>query len=261
MADYEMPEIIEELIKLQEAKVYDGEEFEFWINFQEESRYSICPIDAIPFASTGNNGIHFAFLTDFGKNKNLNYAPIICVAPSYDPPVNLVANNLKEFLGLVATIENSTLFADRYKNQIEFDKRKEEWFEGFHSEPRIAEPRRKLATLLKKKFNLSGFHDIIDYRNQIRNERTEIVDHQSMDGLGIFKVNNEEVSEFRYSKSPEDVLKFLSQSNQNSRLLFYRNAYFAYILSKDYDEIIKGLIIQYLEKDGYLDEANRLKLY
>ena len=53
-----MPDIITKLIKLQKEKVYHGGEFEFWINIQEKHRYSICPIDAIPFASTGNNGIH-----------------------------------------------------------------------------------------------------------------------------------------------------------------------------------------------------------
>ena len=261
MVNYQMPEIINELIKLQDGKIYDGEEFEFWIDFHDDFRYSICPIDAIPFASTGNNGIHFAFLTDFGRNTNLNEAPIICVAPSYDPPVNLVENNLKDFLGIVTTIENSTLLADRYESQTDFENRKNEWFEGFLSEPRIAEPRRKLASQLRSKFNLNSFNQLIKYRNQIREEREELVDYESMDGLGIFRVNEEEFSEFQYSKKPEDVIKFLSNSNRNSRLLFYRNSYFAYILSKDYDEIIRTLTIQFLEKDGYFDEAKRLKLY
>ena len=237
MVNHQMPEIINELIKLQDEKFYDGEEFEFWIDFHDNFRYSICPIDAIPFASTGNNGIHFAFLTDFGRNTNLNEAPVICVAPSYDPPVNLVANNLKDFLGIVTTIENSTLLAARYENQIDFENRKNEWFEGFLSEPRIAEPRRKLASQLKSKFNLERFNQIIHYRNQIRDKRKELVDFGSMDGLGVFKVNDEEISEFKYSKKPEDVIKFLSNSNRNSRLLFYRNSYFAYILSVSYTHL------------------------
>lgn len=261
VVNHQMPEIINELIKLQDEKIYDGEEFEFWIDFHDKSRYSICPIDAIPFASTGNNGIHFAFLTDFGRNANLNEAPIICVAPSYDPPINLVANNLKEFLGIITTVENSTLLADRYENQTDFENQKNEWFEGFLSEPKIAEPRRKLASLLKSKFKLEEFNELISYRNQIREERKDFVDFSSMDGLGVFKVNDEEIFEFKYSKKPEDVIKFLSNSNRNSRLLFYRNSYFAYILSKDYDEIIRTLTIQFLEKDGYFDEAKRLKLY
>lgn len=64
-----IPDLIQEIKLLQDSNILNGEEFEFWIDFQSESRHSICPIDAIPFASTGNNGIHFAFLTDFGKNK------------------------------------------------------------------------------------------------------------------------------------------------------------------------------------------------
>lgn len=257
---YEMPKIIQELIELQEAKIYNGEEFEFWIDFQKESRYSICPIDAIPFASTGNNGIHFAFLTDFGRNKNLRNAPIVCIAPSYDPPVNLVSNNLEEFLSIVTTIENSTLLASRYKSQVDFDRRKEEWFNGFLSKPRISESRKKLATLLKEKFKLKEINQIVAYSNDIRNERAQNVDYPSMDGLGVFKLNNEKLTEFNYSKNPQEVFKFLSNSNRNSRLLFYRNSYFNYILSKDYDEAIKFLIIQYLKKDGFLEEAKRLQL-
>lgn len=261
MINYQMPEIINELIELQDRKIYDGEEFEFWIDFHSNFRHSICPIDAIPFASTGNNGIHFAFLTDFGRNSNLNEAPIICVAPSYDPPVNIVAYNLKDFLGIVTTIENSTLLADSYKNQIDFDIRKNEWFDGFLSEPIIAEPRRKLASKLKSKFNLKEFDQLVKYLNKIREERKSLVDYRSMDGLGIIKVKDEEISEFQYSRKLEDVSKFLSNSNKNSRLLFYRNSYFAYILTKGYDEDIRTITIQYLEKDGFLDEANRLKLY
>ncbi len=261
MNAYQFPEIITEIEELQERGLITDEEFEFWIDYHENDRYSICPIDAIPFASTGNNGIHFAFLTDFGRNKDLNEAPIICVAPTYDPPINIVAKNINHFLSLVTTIENSTLFANRYKDQEEFDKRKKEWFDGFLSELRVAEPRRKLANELRDRFKLDKFENIVNYRHRLRQEREEQIDHTSMDGLGIFKVNDKPIIEFDYSKNPEDVIKFLSQSNRNSRLLFYRNSYFAYILSKEYDEVIKSILIQYLKQDGYEDEANRLKLY
>ncbi len=244
------PEIIYELLELQNKNEFDGEEFEFWIDFHENSRYSICPIDAIPFASTGNNGIHFAFLTDFGRNKNLNEAPIICIAPSYDPPVNIVAQNIFEFLCLITTIENATLLADRYQNQEEFSQRIQEWFEGFRTDQEVAESRNKLANKFIKQFNLRSIENIIEYTNNIRKDRLSKTDFDSMDGLGIYKINDEPITIFDYSKKPEEVFKFLNNSNKNSRLLFYRNSYVAYILSKGYDEVIKTVIIQSLENDG-----------
>ena len=261
MDNFNIPTLITELEELQNKNAYDGEEFEFWIDFHDDSRYSICPIDAIPFASTGNNGIHFAFLTDFGTNENLEQAPIICVAPSYDPPVNLVAKNLHGFLSLITTIENSTLLADRYKTQEDFEKRKNEWFEGFLSEPEISEPRKKLAETLRTKFDLKRISDIVSYTNQIRETRASEIDYESMDGLGIKLDDDETIAEFDYSKNPEDVIRFLSNANKSSRLLFYRNSYYAYILSNDYDEIVKSITIQFLEKDGYTNEARRLRLY
>lgn len=182
------PDIINELLQLQNNNEFDGEEFEFWIDFYYNSRYSICPIDAIPFASTGNNGIHFAFLTDFGRSKNLNEAPIICVAPSYDPPVNIVAQNIFEFLSLITTIENATLLADRYQNQEEFSQQLKEWYEGFRSEQEVAEKRNKLANNLRIKFNLEKIENIIEYTNEIRKDRLSRTDFDSMDGLGIYKL-------------------------------------------------------------------------
>lgn len=54
-------EIINELFELQYKNEFDGEEFEFWKDFQDDFRYSICPIDSIPFASAGNNGYNLLF--------------------------------------------------------------------------------------------------------------------------------------------------------------------------------------------------------
>ena len=258
---FKTPDIIHEIKLMQDSNILNGEEFEFWIDFQNESRYSICPIDAIPFASTGNNGIHFAFLTDFGKNKDLNNAPIICIAPSYDPPINLVANNLKQFLSIVTTIENATLLADRYKSENEFESRRTEWFEGFRSESHIANERKNLANLMKNKFSLNHIDNVMGHLDDIRKSRKSLMDEESMDGLGIRKINNEPILKFEYSKNVDTLKSFLTQANKNSRLMVYRNSYFAYILAEGYDYEIKQILKEFLQKDGYIDEAERLKLY
>ncbi|MBK8346459.1 MAG: hypothetical protein IPL08_02155 [Saprospiraceae bacterium] len=142
------------------------------------------------------------------------------------------------------------MLADRYQNQEEFSQRIQEWFEGFRTDQEVAESRNKLANKFIKQFNLRSIENIIEYTNNIRKDRLSKTDFDSMDGLGIYKINDEPITIFDYSKKPEEVFKFLNNSNKNSRLLFYRNSYVAYILSKGYDEVIKTVIIQSLENDG-----------
>lgn len=93
--DYKKPEL---LIKLEDfqSKGTTWEHLGFYIDF--DHHYSITPLDVIPFAGTGGNGIHFGFLTDFGNAKDLENAPIVLISPSNDPPLKLVANNIKDFL-------------------------------------------------------------------------------------------------------------------------------------------------------------------
>ena len=233
MPKYEMPEIVLHVEKLQSNKEFNTEAFEFAIDYYEDSRYSICPVDAIPFGSTGNNGIHFAFLTDFGTNTNLDLAPIICISPSYDPPINLVAKNIFDFFSIITTIENSTLLADQYENQEQFEKRKEEWFEGWKSEPKNSEPRKVQAVNLKDKFKLKNIHNVVEYTSQIRKEReNEIKTYKISGSLGVNPIENEEIIQFTHTKDLLVIREFLENQNQSSRLQFYRDCVFNFILSK-----------------------------
>ncbi|MDF9841049.1 MULTISPECIES: hypothetical protein [unclassified Paenibacillus] len=43
--------------------------------------YPCDPVDSILMASTGWDGLHFSFLTDFGAVKDLDNAPIVFVEP------------------------------------------------------------------------------------------------------------------------------------------------------------------------------------
>gem|GEM_PF-84613 len=66
-----------------------------------EPTYSVTPIDSVKFCTTGGDGCHFAFLTDFGTRQDLENAPIVFVDPmDFAECVRLVANNLKDLLGL-----------------------------------------------------------------------------------------------------------------------------------------------------------------
>ncbi len=254
--NYEKPQILQKLEDYQKKEKANWENLEFWIDY--ERYYSITPIDVIPFASTGNNGIHFGFLTDFGKIKDLEKAPIVAIAPTYDPPINIIAKNIEQFLSFVAYSEQASLLADIYENEKAFEFRKNQYLEWQMEEKHVLK-RKKTIELLKKDFGIEKENKVISKINTFKNERKKIINTETSDGIGLVLRNNEKVSNFEYNKDSKKVKEFLDNSNLNSRLKFYREATFQYILSDDYDKEIKKLIVNYLEKDGLKKESEIIK--
>lgn len=254
--NYEKPQILEKLESYQKKELANWENLEFWIDYNHY--YSITPIDVIPFAGTGNNGIHFGFLTDFGLIKNLEKAPIVCIAPSYDPPINIVAKDIRQFLSFVAYCEQSSLLADVYENDKAFEFRKNQYLE-WQMEEKYVVKRKKTIELLNKEFGIEKDNKIVSKINTFKKEREKFISTETSDGIGLVLENDEKVSDFEYSKDSKKVKEFLDKSNLNSRLKFYRESTFQYILSDDYDKEIKKLIIEYLEKDGFKRESEIIK--
>ena len=95
--------------------------------------------------------------------------------------------------------------------------------------------------------------------NAFKKEREKIINTETSDGIGLVFENDEKVSDFEYSKDSKKVKEFLDKANLNSRMKFYRESTFQYILSDDYDKEIKKLIIEYLEKDGFKRESEIIK--
>lgn len=250
--NYHKPQILEKLEKFQKKELANWESLEFLIDYN--INYSITPIDVIPFISTGNNGIHFGFLTDFGRIKDLNKAPIVCIAPSYDPPINIIAKDINQFLSFVAYSEQSSLLAGVYENEKDFEKRKTEYLE-WQMEDKYVLERKNTIQILEDNFGINKENNIISKIKILKNEREKTIDIKTSDGVGIKFKNSEEVIEFNYSKDSKKVKLFLTNSNLNSRLKFYREATFQYILSDKYDKEIKKLIIEFLKKDGFEKEA------
>ncbi|GGA23149.1 SMI1/KNR4 family protein [Psychrobacillus lasiicapitis] len=97
---YSIPEEVYRLIQLEMNLQKEGLSLDTigFIPITDYYYYSITPPDLIPFASTGGNGIHFGFLTDFHDVRVLKDAPIVCVSPTNDPPVRYIARNFEEFI-------------------------------------------------------------------------------------------------------------------------------------------------------------------
>ena len=101
LGKYKIPTIIQKIKNyISTNNLYDFFGFRLTFDF----RYNITPLDIVHFAYTGGNGIHFGFLTDFGLVNSLDDAPIVIIAPTYDPPIRLVAKNLLDFLTYFPTI-------------------------------------------------------------------------------------------------------------------------------------------------------------
>lgn len=252
---YEKPKILEKLESYQNNKKANWENLEFWIDY--DIRYSITPIDVIPFASTGNNGIHFGFLTDFGLIKDLNKAPIVSIASSYDPPINIIAKDIRQFLSFVVYAEQSSLLADTYKNDKALELRKIEYLK-LQMEDKAVLERKNTIQILKDTFGIEKEDNIISKTNLIKNEREKAIGTKTSDGIGIKFENNEKIIDFEFSKNSEKIKVFLENSTLNSRLKFYREATFQYILSDKYDKKIKQFVIDFLKKDRFKNQSKIL---
>ncbi len=258
LRSYKKPEILEKLELYQNRKKANWEKLEFYIKY--DNLYGVTPIDVIPFAYTGNNGIHFGFLTDFNTVENLDEAAIVCVAPSYDPPINIVAKNLKSFLSFICYAEYASLLADIYESQIDFESRKEEFLKIFTGEKVIAE-RKKTIDILQKDFLIETEENIIQKINSLKKERKERINTETVDGIGIVFEKTSEILEFDYSKNLVAIKNFFYESNFNSRLKFYRQSTFIYIIGDLYDKNIKSILVENLKKDGFKMESDIVNKY
>ena len=88
-----MPPTIEKLHKLDkeiEKKGYSLGDLSLFLEF-DFSPYESTPYDVITFASTGCDGIHFGFLTDFGTVSDLENAFVVCISPmDFDSHIKIV---------------------------------------------------------------------------------------------------------------------------------------------------------------------------
>jgi len=260
--EMKIPDIIILIERLQEIQLFNTERFEFYINYRKERRYHCCPIDAIPFANTGHNGIHFAFLTDFKIDYNLHELPIICIAPSYDPCINYVAENIKDFFSLLMTIHYSTILAEEYKNRDSYLRIRKDYLEGYRSEFDQTAMLEQ-ATFMRNKFNLDALDDVYKYLEEIKLRRTETVSTYSSEysNLGISPFDKESITRFKLKANVANISDFLSTNNKSSRLQFYRDCAAAFSISGDNKEDVRKVISDHLLKDGYHEIAQNLKMY
>jgi len=273
LGNYEKPELLTKLEKLQS----DGVRLEFDLGFfpKYSMHYSITPIDVIPFAGTGNNGIHFGFLTDFGYETKLADAPIVVVCPPCDPPVKLVADNLSDFISIVMKIGDAANLSNEYKtdqefidefNDYEYQISKDVYSNADKktiNQVMLDRKSKKMKTIntLIDELGIQPMENVCEYQKELRAKRKQTVQLNDLFGLGIYANCPKSSSRggFTKRKTAEELTDYLDNANNCQRIQFYRNAAFIYILAKNYNVNELDCMIPYLEKDGYVREARILE--
>lgn len=275
--EYKKPELLQQLEEYQNTKGQTWEWLGFYIEY--DHHYSVTPLDVIPFAGTGGDGIHFGFLTDFDTITDLENAPIVCVSPSNDPPIKLVAKNLTDFLRLVVAVGEAEFLDEDYQTDEEVKTRLQKWDKvsetDWQGKPlpkdeieqmkqktaEIQQGRAQLAKTLKDQFQIDPMLNVSQYIKDLRASRQQEITIETSEDIGIkYQTDKLTIDGFDYSiKDSNQVKDYLDKASEAERLKFYRDATYHYILSKDYDNDIKKTIITSLKKDGYKREAQILE--
>ena len=259
-----IPKEVFMLIQLEEELAGEGETLDTigFIPIVQEFAYPITPIDVIPFASTGGNGIHFGFLTDFGRITDLSEAPIVCVSPTNDPPIRLVALTIREFLNMACSVPHVELIETCWPWSDK--KMTESILEEYRSDD-YQKKRDKLLIRLRETFR-SDEVDVAECVHRALHERNSKIILPTFDGLGVVPFGDVRTTR-RYDFNPErsqdeeELTKmrgFLSRANMVEKLGFIRDASYWYILSSDYDDQIMKLVREILEE---LLLGNEIKRY
>lgn len=257
---YKKPDLLNTL------EAYEKKWPNFWVDLGFEifydQHYCTTPLDVIPFASTGSDGIHFGFLTDFGHVKDLNLAPIVCVAPSDFIYGKLVAKNLKDFLSLAATVGQVEFLNQDYKNENEVTTRLQEWDDEQREEyEEVIQDRSELIRVLKDELHIEPMPQVVHYIKNLRAARKKEISIKTEDGIGIiYRDKKSEIKTFDYKINDGiKVKKYLEKASLPERLKFYRDATNCYILNEEYEAEIQKTLVYFLNKDGFQREAKILK--
>ena len=201
-----------------------------------ESRYLNTPLDVIPFARPGVDGIHVGFLTDFGQVSDLLDAYIVRVTPmNFDQPVEIIARNLHDFLRLLCFHDSS--FDDTLQSPV-------------HQQ-------------FSERFQLKAFDHVSDYFKQLHRIREKAISRSTLDGIGVmtdFVEPHDTMAFFDFDHKDslllEEVMAFFEQSSYVSKCAFLRDAHSKGLVWDNL--LVKQFIKQQLVQMGLHDEAVRI---
>lgn len=265
---YEVPEIINFLLELN--KKYISKNFDMsLIGFRiidSYNPYSITPPDLIPFADTGGNGIHFGFLTDFGSVNSLKFAPIVCVTPTDDPPIRLIARNITDFLDLVVSVPHVEILESWWSCKNEEEKLQEQFLFDSEYPQWIKQFRDEIFEYLKSEFGAKP-RNVLPYLKETLRIREKECALTTLDGLGVRGCRGNVLSE-RYQfndKRIEDgdelarMRAYISNTaSMEAKLAFIRDANYWYVIERDHPTPVSNFLREIIISLDLKDEVKRM---
>lgn len=181
----------------------------------------------------------------FGRITDLTEAPIVCVSPTDDPPLRIIARSLEDFFRLVMTIgsagELGNLVSVRTPRQWErywADLARERHDEETDPKHRtFFQHRRTVLHRLRTALGLEPIPDVMRYLSDLESERQAAGCIPTIDGLGVVPIEGkDERSAFDYvfpfagssrDHVPlDDIHAYLAAAPPAHRCAFVRDAIF-----------------------------------
>ncbi|GGN98118.1 hypothetical protein [Saccharibacillus kuerlensis] len=229
---YAVPKTIRKLLELEQELTVLGlsldRAFPFML-LEHDFRYHTTPIDVIPLASTGMDGIHYAFLTDFGRVSDLEQAWIVTVSPmDSDRPVWPVAANLREFLQAAYTD------ADALINNFDTGESYREYVRTRNPVERD-EQEQLVREQLVQRFGIKPIADMGQYLDDLRVRRAAEAVLPTEDRLGVVPINPDHGNtcaavipsidrDFDWEERRNEIERFWQQASADSKRIFLRHA-------------------------------------
>jgi hypothetical protein len=248
LGEYELPPTFIRLQKLQKS----GQIATHSIGFELclDRPITPAPKDLIPFAITGGDGCYFAFITDFGNQKDLENCPIAFISPTdFDdtkPKQSnfLFAKNLIGFLSIMASIEYAEhiRFQNIYESTI--NKVLKDFILEFRKEQTAEEINRsdKTKERLIKEFEIEIVDDYYKYFKSVKEVRMSANHLQTIDGINLYLDSKTEIVDIA-GETIIDYVQIFKEKSRASVLLAIRNAPYRFSYSNsDYDKYKVRLI-------------------
>ena len=287
----QMPPTFQKLQELQrdlEKAGYSLESLGLMLDTEDLSYY-VTPCDVITFASTGQDGIHFGLLTDFGTVTDLEEAYVVYVSPSdFGEAVFLAARNLKEFTDILFTMKDtmeiSNFFLLNEMNEKDHDEENEnddedetedieydedededdEYEDDYEDEEdeELLQERIYVLGKLKEALNCSIIKDIPAYYRRLFNERKEQTILHTHDGIGVIPVISHPNIMEKYELYEDmvididDIRTYFQIAPTENKLAFVRDAQNLGIILDEKE--VQEFIVEELQKLGLKIEAKRL---
>lgn len=204
-------------------------------------RYLNTPLDVIPFARPGADGIHFGFLTDFGQTRTLDDAYIVRVSPmDFDDPVKIVARNLHDFIRIIFYYPCAMDMLDITQSKYSV----EQWLEKYSD---ISDEKKEVRNWFQQAFQPEPIKCLFEYLHSVSKERESKIVIKTEDGIGVV-IKTSEVEEQLFDFNGleylhlADVKHFFTHSSDEAKLAFFRDAQ------------SKGLTFEHHELKAYLKE-------